>query len=136
MWLIDPFWTLIIPIYGVIYACHPLATVSTRTFIGIILVTIWSLRLTHSYFRREEWKFGEREDWRYTKMALDYGRPCWYLLSFLTVGIAQQPMIIGIALPLWSNCFGSGAELPMNWLDYLAIVLCLSGILIAYTADT
>ena len=68
-------------------------------------------------------------------MAIDYGKPCWYFMSFLTVGIAQHPMIVGISLPLWSNCFGPNATIAWNWLDYLATVLCLCGITIAYVAD-
>jgi steroid 5-alpha reductase family enzyme len=67
-----------------------------------VLTFIWGLRLTHSYFRREEWKFGVREDWRYTKMAIDYGNPLWYFVSFFAVGVAQHPMIVGISLPLYS----------------------------------
>lgn len=134
MWLIDPYWTILPPIYGFIWAFHPLAVFESRTIVGLVLVIIWSLRLTHSYFRREEWKFGEREDWRYTKMALDYGK-CWYALSFLTVGIAQHPMIVGISLPLWSNCFGPHAEVKWFWLDYVATILGLSGIITAYVAD-
>ena len=39
-------------------------------------------------FRREEWKFGQREDWRYTKMAKDMPR-LWPLVSFFAVGLAQ-----------------------------------------------
>lgn len=69
-WLIDPWWTLLPPVYGFLWASHPLATQNPRGIITLVLVIIWSIRLTHSYFRREDWKFGTREDWRYTKMAI------------------------------------------------------------------
>ena len=72
------------------------------------LVMIWAARLTHNYFRREGWKFGVNEDWRYTKMAQEWGNPLWYFISFFAVGLAQHPMIIGISLPLYSVCFGPG----------------------------
>jgi len=42
-----------------------------RGEVALALVVVWSARLTHSYFRREGYKFGEREDWRYTQMARD-----------------------------------------------------------------
>jgi len=134
-WLIDPYWSIIPPIFGFMWRMHPLAEKNTRGDVAIGLVIIWGIRLTHSYFRREEWKFGTREDWRYTKMASDYGNPLWYFMSFLTVGIAQHPMIVGISLPLYSVQFGEDAEKPLNILDYLAIFLCLLGIYIAYISD-
>ena len=71
-WLIDPYWSILPFVYGLIYITHPLAIFSTRSMTSLILVFIWGVRLTHSYFRREGWKFGEREDWRYTKMAKDF----------------------------------------------------------------
>ena len=52
------------------------------------LVMIWAARLTHNYFRREGWKFGVNEDWRYTKMAQEWGNPLWYFISFFAVGLA------------------------------------------------
>ena len=44
-------------------------------------------------------------------------------------------MIVGISLPLYSVAFGPHAAEPINWLDILAIVLGLTGILTAYVAD-
>jgi steroid 5-alpha reductase family enzyme len=67
---------------------HPLAQKSVRGDIAIVLTIIWGIRLSHTYFRREDWKFGTREDWRYTKMASDFGKPMWYFMSFLNVGVA------------------------------------------------
>lgn len=87
-WLIDPYWTLIPPLLGHLYRAHPLASYdSTRSAVTLGLLWIWSARLTHSYFRREDWKFGEREDWRYTKMAKENPR-IWLVLSFFAVGLA------------------------------------------------
>ena len=112
-----------------------MAIQSTRGDVAVVLVFIWSIRLTYSYFRREEWKFGTREDWRYTKMAMDHGRPIWYFLSFLTVGFAQHPMIVGISLPLYSVRFGPYADKSWNALDYIATSFCILGIFIAYISD-
>ena len=87
-WLIDPYWSIIPPVFAVMWRAHPLAIQSTRGDVAMVLTFIWGIRLTYSYFRREEWKFGTREDWRYTKMAIDFGRPLWYFMSFLAVGLA------------------------------------------------
>lgn len=133
MWLIDPYWTLIPPLIGHFYQLHPQAswTSSSRSMLSLGLIWVWAIRLTHSYFRREEWKFGQREDWRYTKMAYEY--PClWPLLSFFTVGVAQQPMLVGVTLPLFSVHFCSSG---LVWTDVLAAALGLSGIGIAWHSD-
>lgn len=100
-WLIDPYWTLIPPMIGAYYATEETAHVSARVYAANALVLVWSIRLTHSYFRREEWRFGQREDWRYTAMAEKAPR-LWWIKSFFVVGLAQQPMLVGLTLPLWA----------------------------------
>ena len=128
-------WSILPELYGLIWRMHPSAVSSLRGDVALVLTCIWAFRLTHSYFRREEWKFGTREDWRYTKMALDYGWPLWYIISFFAVGVAQHPMIVGIALPLYSVRFGPTADLPFGIIDVIATILCLVGVLVAMVAD-
>ena len=69
-------------------------------------------------------------------MAIEWGWPWWYFVSFFAVGVAQHPMIVGISLPLYSIHFGKDASLPWGLLDTIATILCICGILIAYFADT
>lgn len=132
-WLIDPYWSIIPTIFGFMWRMHPSAAQNTRGDIAIILSIVWGIRLTYSYFRREDWKFGMREDWRYTKMAIDYGWPYWYAISFFAVGVAQHPMIVGISLPLYSVQFGE--DLPWDYQDTIITILCLTGIAYACIAD-
>lgn len=68
-------------------------------------------------------------------MALDYGWPLWYVISFFAVGVAQHPMIVGISLPLYSVQFGPKADTPWGLFDTIATLLSLLGILIAFIAD-
>ena len=132
-WLIDPYWTIIPPLLGHLYQMHPNAHFDpVRSRITLALLWLWSVRLTHSYFRREGWKFGEREDWRYTKMAKDFPR-LWPVLSFFAVGLAQQPMLVGISLPAYSVHFASAAPLGVG--DVVAVVGCLAGLYTAWRAD-
>merc|ERR1711907_819702 len=72
-----------------------------------------------------------REDWRYTKMARENPRT-WWLLSFFAVGVAQQPMLVGISLPGYSVHF---VNTPLGVVDAMAIVLCVAGLTLAYFAD-
>ena len=56
--------------------------------------------------------------------------------SFIfVVGVAQHPMIVGISLPLYSVRFGIDSATPFGWLDVVATILCVVGILIAYISD-
>lgn len=136
-WLIDPYWTIIPILVAYFYRMHPMSTVSKglnsslRPHVVLVLIWMWALRLTHSYFRRENWKFGEREDWRYSKLAHENPRS-WWVLSFFAVGLAQQPMLVGITLPLYTVNF---VDKPWGALDSLSTVLCLTGIGIAWIAD-
>lgn len=135
-WLIDPYWTIIPVLLAYFYRLHPQSTVpesmgSLRPNIALFLIWTWAARLTHSYFRREGWKFGEREDWRYSKMAKENPK-WWWLLSFFSVGIAQHPMLVGITLPLYIINFYPS---PWKALDTLAVVLCFTGVVVAWIAD-
>lgn len=81
--LIDPYWTIIPVLIAHFYHAHPTAQYDPmRARVVLALVWIWSIRLTHSYFRREEWKLGAREDWRFADMRKDYGKHWWWI-SFL-----------------------------------------------------
>lgn len=132
-WLIDPYWTILPPLLAHFYQLNPRAESNVaRSAVSMTLIWIWAARLTWSYFRREEWKFGQQEDWRYTKMARENER-YWWLLSFLTVGVAQQPMLVGISLPAYSVHQSSHA---WCWVDAVAVVLSVSGLTLAYLADT
>jgi steroid 5-alpha reductase family enzyme len=102
------------------------------------LVLVWATRLTHSYFRREEWIVGHREDWRFTD--LKEGNPkTWWLLSFFAAFLSQQPMLIGISLPCYAVNFpltGSLGAGPLGRLDIGIAAVCLGGMAFAYLADS
>ncbi|KAF5836113.1 hypothetical protein DUNSADRAFT_6366 [Dunaliella salina] len=131
-WLIDPYWTLIPLLIQIFYQYHPLAEADAwRGLVVSSLLRLWSLRLTISYLRREDWQFGAREDWRYTNLAKQYGR-IWPVLSFFATYLVQHVMLVGITLPLYA-VFTSAA--PWNLLDTVAAVLTAAGMAISYTAD-
>jgi len=56
----------------------------------------------------------------------------WWLISFFAVGVAQQPMLIGISLPAYSV---HRSDEPLNWVDAVAAVVCISGLTVAFLAD-
>ncbi|KAL0366014.1 UNVERIFIED_CONTAM: hypothetical protein Sradi_3491500 [Sesamum radiatum] len=132
-WMIDLYWTVIPVLLVHYFATHPLAEYNAwRSSLVIFLTWVWSVRLTHSYFRREKWQFGAREDWRFSDMRLQYGKNWWWA-SFFAVYLSQQVFLMGICLPLYAV---HSKDRQLNIWDLVAALVCLTGVTIAYFADT
>ncbi|XP_057950289.1 uncharacterized protein C594.04c [Malania oleifera] len=132
-WMIDLYWTVIPVLLVHFYANHPLAQFNIWRSRALILMTwVWSLRLTHNYLRREGWAWGAREDWRFADMRLQYGKNWWWI-SFFTVYVSQQVLLIGVCLPFYVV---HSVVKPWSIWDFVAIAVCCCGITIAYHADT
>ncbi|GAB2271892.1 hypothetical protein Dimus_006721 [Dionaea muscipula] len=133
-WLIDLYWTVIPVLFAHCYATHPLLSSHNlwRSRIVIALTWVWSIRLTHSYFRRENWQWGAREDWRFGNMRHQYGKNWWWM-SFFAIYVSQQTFLVGISLPLYII---HSVDDPWSIWDLTATIVCLSGVVVAYYADT
>ena len=73
-------------------------------------------------------------------MAEDFGN-WWYILSFFAVGIAQQPLLVGVSLPLCAVHIPTSSAsttdiLSNDYMNYIFFILCISAILIAESSDT
>ncbi|PNH11097.1 hypothetical protein TSOC_002076, partial [Tetrabaena socialis] len=132
--LIDPYWTIIPVLIGLFYQHHPTAvTLPLRSRLAMTLLWMWSVRLTHAYFRREEWQVGAREDWRYARMARQLGRLRWAVVSFFVVGLAQHAMLVGITLPLHAIHASAAPWRPL--VDTPIFLAAAAGIMVALAAD-
>ncbi|CAL1398816.1 unnamed protein product [Linum trigynum] len=132
-WMIDLYWTVIPVMLVYYYANFPLAQFDGwRSGIVIAMTWLWSLRLTHNYLRREKWQFGAREDWRFTDMSRQYGGNWWWM-CFFSVYVSQQVFLMGICLPMYII---HTVDKPLNVWDFAAVAVCLTGIVVAYFADT
>ncbi|GAX75621.1 hypothetical protein CEUSTIGMA_g3065.t1 [Chlamydomonas eustigma] len=128
------FRTIIPVLVGWFYQSHPRAVADPlRSITSMTLLCLWSARLTHSYFRREEWQLGAREDWRFTDMAKICGRH-WPWLSFFAAYLSQHVMLMGITWPFFT-IHSSGLPWDPLW-DFLATATAVTGIVIACIADT
>jgi steroid 5-alpha reductase family enzyme len=133
-WLIDPYWTVIPILIANWYSMHPLANGDPiRAWAVLILLYVWSFRLTHSYFRREEWSFGAREDWRFMELRGKFPRTWWWS-SFFLAYVSQHIFLFGITLPLYAAFHDPRP--PFGLFDVLCLVMGLAGIAMAYSADT
>ncbi|KAG0488560.1 hypothetical protein HPP92_007371 [Vanilla planifolia] len=108
-WMIDLYWTIIPVMLAHFFAAHPTARANG-----------------------EKWEWGKREDWRFNEMRRQYGKNWWWL-SFFAVYVSQQIFLIGICLPLYAIHSNNN---PWGFWDYIATCVCISGITIAYFADT
>ncbi|GAB4844744.1 hypothetical protein Ancab_038134 [Ancistrocladus abbreviatus] len=133
-WMIGPYWTVISVLLVYYYASHPsLAFYNIwRSRVVILLTWLWSIRLSHNYFRRENWQWGAREDWRFADMRQQYGKNWWWI-SFFCIYVSQQVFLIGVTLPFYII---HSVDKRWNMWDFAAIAVCLSGMIIAYYADT
>lgn len=131
-WLIDPYWTILPLFIAHFYAAHPLASADpTRSWLALGLLWVWSTRLTVNYFRRERWRFGVREDWRYAKMRAE--QPHFWWSSFFPVYLLQQGLLVGLTLPFWAiHVHPRGFDA----VDLIIAAFALAGIVIAHLADT
>ena len=59
----------------------------------------------------------------------------WWLVSFFAVGIAQQPLLVGVTMPVAAAHIGVGSQAPTQWTDYFFSALALVGIAIGEHSD-
>jgi len=88
--------------------------------------------LTYSYFRREEWCVGAREDWRFSQFRIKFGA-LFPLLSLPVVFVSQHLFLVGISLPFYV-VFTSAT--PVKWGNYAAVALAIASLGLSYVADT
>ncbi|XP_071721126.1 uncharacterized protein C594.04c [Rutidosis leptorrhynchoides] len=132
-WMIDVYWTVIPVLLAHFFQTHPISQYNLwRSRVVVVLTWVWAIRLTHNYFRREKWQWGAREDWRFTDLARQYGKHWWWV-SFFAVYLIQQVFLIGVCLPIY---IVHSVNKPLNIWDIVAIIVCISGIVIAHFADT
>jgi len=134
-WLIDPLWTIIPLLIAAFYWTHPFANGNpTRSWAVMALLWAWSCRLTYSYFRREEWHFGAREDWRFAELRRQYSRSWWWS-SFFLAYVSQHIFLFGVTAPLWT-AFSDPRPRHFGLVDLLCLSLSAFGIALASRADS
>lgn len=132
-WMIGLYWMVIPVMLLHFYSNHPMAQYNQlRSLVVTILTWIWSIRMIHSYCRRENWQWGVKQDWRYIDLGHQYGKNWWWI-SFFAIYLSQQVLQMGICLPLYVV---HSVDKPWSFLDFIATATCLAGVTIAFYADT
>eukprot|EP00002_Diphylleia_rotans_P019440 TRINITY_DN3762_c0_g6_i1.p1 TRINITY_DN3762_c0_g6~~TRINITY_DN3762_c0_g6_i1.p1 ORF type:complete len:343 (-),score=44.94 TRINITY_DN3762_c0_g6_i1:234-1262(-) len=133
-WIIDPYWQFVPPLLYAFYATHKTAAVSflhLRPLACLVLTGIWGTRLLYNYFRREEWRVGIREDWRFAEFRKRWPWNWWWM-SFFMAFFDQQLMLYAMTLPYWA---AFSADIDFAWTDALGIAISIIGITVETYAD-
>jgi steroid 5-alpha reductase family enzyme len=110
-----------------------------RSNLALVLLGMWSARLTFSYLRREcaAGVLGHREDWRFSDMRNTLGAPTWALLSLFYAYLSQHVLLVGISLPFFVIHHDAAlAAIPFGEGDVCVLAVALFGVLFAARADT
>lgn len=126
--IVDSLWSLFFLIAG-IYTYSQLETPSLRAQIVLILVIIWSLRLS-AYITIRHW--GHSEDHRYQTIRAN-NQPGFSFKSIYLIFIFQAVIAWIVALPLF---YAMNSTLAFGIFDWIGIGLWLTGMYFESTADT
>jgi len=128
----DAYWSVApVPILGYFIAVGGHGE-SVRAVILLVLVSIWSLRLTYNWARG--WSGLGHEDWRYRDIRGWSGRYYWPA-SLLTIMLLPTVLVFGGCLPAWAALTVGGAVRPFGGLDMAAAAVTTLAIFIEVRAD-
>ena len=132
----DKLWSLLPITYTWVIA--GMGGMNPRLAIIAVLVTLWGIRLTFNFARKGAYSikfWSGEEDYRWQVLRQKKGlnkRPVWALFDLFFISIYQNALVLAICLPALV-CMGSDA--PIGVMDYVAIGLTLTALLIEVIAD-
>jgi len=102
-----------------------------RKMLVMCLLFMWAVRLS-LYVSWRNW--GKGEDFRYRQVRYDYGLKGYWWYSYRRVFLFQGIMVWIVSVPLLSAQY-YGRNIPLGWLDILAIVIWLIGFVFEAGSD-
>lgn len=125
----DPYWS-VIPVPIALYWIYLFPEGNqTRQILILVVILIWSLRLTINWIR--SWPDLTHEDWRYRKLAKDSGDLYW-LVSFLGIHLFPTLIVFAGLLPVF---IAVQMPDPIGIFDVIGLILCLGAVSIEYLSD-
>lgn len=123
----DSLWPILFVLIGLGYLLGAPAP-AARTDLVFVLLALWGLRLG-AYITHRNW--GEPEDRRYRAMRAAHDPGFWWKSGYIVFAL-QGTLAWVISLPLLAAMLGTA---PLNWLDAVALVLGLGGLLFEAVGD-
>ena len=125
----DPYWSLI-PVLIALYWIYMFPDGNhTRNILMLVVILIWSLRLTLNWIR--SWPNLTHEDWRYRKLAEDSG-PLYWVVSFMGIHLIPTLTVFLGLLPVF---VASKMTATIGFFDIIGLIICLAAVEIEYLAD-
>lgn len=124
----DPYWSLAPPLIG-LYFLSISPIISLQAIIILILISLWSVRLTLNWAKR--WQGLKDEDWRYRDIRSASG--IWFPLSnFFAIQLMPTLLVFLATMPFY---FIATTPRQLGWLDILTFTIIGASILIQAIAD-
>ena len=133
----DAYWSVIPPLMALYWALEARAIEATafaiddtRTWLVIVLVWLWGIRLTVNW--ATYWPGLEHEDWRYGPIKTNAGK--WNALAdFSAIHLFPTVIVFVACLPIYAAVAMDAR--PLNWLDYVAAAVTALAIIIELLSD-
>lgn len=128
----DPYWSLIPPLIFAYWIFHD-QTWTTLTLLQtliLILVMVWSLRLTMNWILR--WKGLRDEDWRYLAFRFKYQQNYW-IVSFFGIHLFPTLVVFLGCLAVYPALILHEGE--MGLMEWIAFVITFAGIAFETISD-
>ena len=133
----DAYWSVVPPLIALYWALEATAIEATafaiddtRTWLVIVLVWLWGIRLTVNW--ATYWPGLEHEDWRYGPIKTNAGK--WNALAdFSAIHLFPTVIVFVACLPIYAAVAMDAR--PLNWLDYVAAAVTALAIIIELLSD-
>lgn len=126
----DAFWS-VLPFYFLFYWMYEfnIDSLNYRMMLAVLLVSIWSWRLTLNWYRG--WKGLFHEDWRYLNLRQSTG-VFYPIVSFLGIHLFPTLLVFAASLPM-EVIFSSSSVI--SYLDIVGAIVMALGIIFEMLAD-
>ena len=124
----DPYWSVIPPVIAFYWVAINNYLVNIPSFLLMIAVLFWSLRLTYNWMKT--WDGLHHEDWRYIDMRNNLGNNFQLIGNLGGIHFFPTFIVFFCCMPMAQN-FSN----PYNWTIFLGFGLCIIGVLLEIISD-
>lgn len=128
----DPYWSITPPLIFIYWISSGdfQEGNAVRQILILVLVLVWSVRLTWNWIRR--WNGLIDEDWRYRNFRKQFTSTYW-LISFIAIHLAPTLIVLLACISVYPALMMIPS--PLNVIDMVAVILTVGGILIEAISD-
>ncbi|HUX12360.1 MAG TPA: DUF1295 domain-containing protein [Spirochaetia bacterium] len=126
----DPYWSVFPPLIYLAWITSGSNNLTLRAALVLVLAWLWGTRLTANWV--VGWSGLQDEDWRYRDFRAKTG-PAYWIVSLFAIHLFPTLAVFAGSLPLYFVLALPGA--PLSILDFVAVLVTLSAIVIEGTAD-